>query len=82
MKIDFLTLCLFLISILKFCKAICGFNQTCKDPFNEDCLVPDIPLNNTPFIVQGPNIVCDEFKGELGCCNNDQNVLMGNIKDD
>ena len=48
----------------------------------EDCLVPDIPLNNTPFIVQGPNIVCDEFKGELGCCNNDQNVLMGNIKDD
>jgi len=77
MKLDFLTLTFFFISILKYCKSLCALNQTCTDPYNDNCFVPSVPLNNTPFIVEGPNIVCDEFKGKPGCCNNDQNILMG-----
>jgi len=76
MKVDFLRFSLLLISILKFCKSLCAFNQTCKDPHNEDCLVPSVPLNNTPFIVEGNDIICKEFMGKEGCCNNDQNILM------
>ena len=76
-RLNLIVSTLLLFSLINEILNKCAFTQTCKNPLDDkSCTIPDKPENDDPFTVTGSDIVCKEFLGKDGCCNNDQNVLM------
>lgn len=65
-----------IFSLIDYCKSACKMEQTCTDESAKNCTVPDVPKNNTPFLIPEKDMICQEFKGVPACCNKEQNVLM------
>lgn len=54
----------------------CRMQQKC-DITDPNC-IPGPAEFTEPEILEGSNIICEEFRGKKACCNDSQNILMTN----
>lgn len=64
-----------LLYIIGMVYSLCRMKQECEDMESKDCMPQ--PANDTmPVILNGPDVQCHEYTGQLACCSNDQNKLI------